>query len=150
VTILGLVGCLAAAAVVVIAMEAAMNARLMWSRRVLLQGSSIAWLDPESRFVVRFADSEVVCERPDGARERVAWHELQRVEIVSKSDGPLVPESFWLLVGNPGGCAIPWGATGEAELLRRFQELPGFGDGEGIGAAWDAAAARRLCWQRVP
>jgi len=150
VTILAIVGCLAAAAVVVIAMEAAMNARLKWSRRAPHPASSVAWLDPESRFVVRFADSEVVCEGPDGARERVAWHELQRVEIVSKSDGPLVPDTFWLLVGDPGGCAIPWGATGEAELLRRFQELPGFGDGEVIGAAWDAVAARRLCWQRVP
>jgi len=36
-----------------------------------------ARLEPESRFIVRMSDDEVVCERPDGKVERVAWSELR-------------------------------------------------------------------------
>ena len=149
--IVPVLGCVVVALVVVIAMEAAMDARLTWiMRRALRRASSGgAKLDPESRFVVRLGESEVVCERPDGTRERVAWHELQRVEIVSTSDGPMVPDTLWLLLGETGGCAIPWGATGEAELLQRLQALPGFDNQAVIGAASDGTDARRLCWQRA-
>jgi len=151
VSILPIVGCLAAAALVVMAMEAAMDAHLTWVMKRALRRSSGggAKLDPESRFLVRLGDFDVVCERPDGTHERVAWHELQRVEIVSTSAGPMVPDTFWLLDGKTGGCAIPWGATGEVELLRRLQELPGFDHQAIIGAASDGTDARRLCWQRA-
>ena len=107
-------------------------------------------LDPEGRFVVRVDSAEVVCERPDGTRERVTWDDLRRVEIVSTSEGPRFPDTFWLLVGGSGGCAIPWGATGEAELLERLQRLPGFDNSAVIGAASDATDARRTCWERAP
>src|SRR4051812_27655178 len=76
-----------------------------------------AALDPESRFVVRWSDSEVVCERPDGATERVAWKDLQRIEVVTTSDGPFLPDVFWLLRGTVGGCVIPQGATGDVDLV---------------------------------
>src|SRR6267142_2648032 len=36
-----------------------------------------ARLEPESQFIVRLSDEEVVCERPDGKVERVSWSELQ-------------------------------------------------------------------------
>jgi hypothetical protein len=151
VSILPMVGYLAAAALAVMAMEAAMDARLTWvMMRALRRASGAgAKLDLESRFVVRLGDSEVVCERPDGTHERVAWHELQRVEIVSTSDDPMVPDTFWLLDGKTSGCAIPWGATGEVELLQRLQELPGFDHQAIVGAASNGSNARRLCWQRA-
>ena len=151
VTILPIVGWLAAAAIAVIAMEAAMDARLTWAMKRALRRASGGGtkLDPESRFVVRLGDSEVVCERPDGKRERVAWHDLRRIEIVSTSDGPMVPDVFWLLVGDNGGCAIPWGATGEAELLQRLQSLPAFDNRAVIDTASNGTDARRLCWQRA-
>jgi hypothetical protein len=88
---------------------------------VLLFGRGSPQLDPESRFVVRVDDAGVVCERPDGKTERVGWDDLERVQIVSTSEGPSVPDTFWLLEGKVGGCAIPWGATGESALLERLQ-----------------------------
>ncbi|MGH7586863.1 MAG: hypothetical protein ACREMH_11490 [Gemmatimonadales bacterium] len=114
------------------------------------RGGPVPALDPEGRFVVRVDAAEVICERPDGTRERVTWDDLERVEIVSTSEGPRFPDTFWLLVGKVGGCAIPWGATGEAELLGRLQRLPGFDNTAVIGAASDATDARRTCWQRDP
>ena len=105
-------------------------------------------LQPESQFIVRLSESEVVCERPDGKVERVAWSDLQKVEIVTTSDGPMSPDVFWVLHGSSEGCAIPQGATGEKELLDRLHALPGFDNGAMIEAMCCTADRRFLCWEK--
>lgn len=117
---------------------------IMWRRRKTIPRG----LEPESRFVVRISDTEVACERPDGKTERVGWNDLQRVEILTTSDGPMAPDVFWLLHGTDGGCAIPQGATGERALLERLQALPGFDNGQVIEAMGSTSDRRFLCWQR--
>lgn len=104
---------------------------------------------PESRFVVRLSDTEVVCERPDGKVERVGWADLQKVEIVTTADGPFAPDVFWVLHGTDGGCAVPQGATGDSQLLDRLQTLPGFDNRALIEAMSSASDRRFLCWQRA-
>lgn len=104
---------------------------------------------PESRFVVRLSDTEVTCERPDGKVERVGWADLQKVEVVTTSDGPFAPDVFWVLHGTDGGCAVPQGATGDSELLERLQALPGFDNHAFIEAMSSASDRRFLCWQRA-
>jgi hypothetical protein len=106
-------------------------------------------LEPESRFVVRMSDTEVVCERPDGKIERVGWADLRRVEVVTTGDGPFAPDVFWVLHGTEGGCAVPQGATGDSQLLERLQALPGFDNGAFIEAMSSASDRRFLCWQRA-
>jgi hypothetical protein len=108
-----------------------------------------AKLEPECRFIVRLSESEVVCERPDGKVERVEWSDLQKVEVVTTSEGPFVPDVFWMLHGTNGGCAVPQGATGEKELLARLQALPGFNNGAVIDAMVCASDRRFLCWERA-
>lgn len=107
-----------------------------------------ARLEPESRFIVRLSDSEVVCDRPDGKVERVAWNDLQKVEVVTTDEGPFVADVFWVLHGSDGGCAIPSSATGEKEFLERLQALPGFNNGAVIEAMACCDNRRFLCWQR--
>ena len=105
-------------------------------------------LQPESGFVVRLSDSEVVCERPDGTVERVGWADLQKVEVVTTGEGPFAPDVFWVLQGADGGCDVPQGATGDRRLLERLQALPGF-DNDALIAAMSSTSDRRfLCWQR--
>ena len=106
-------------------------------------------LEPEVRFVVRLSDSEVLCERPDGKVERVGWADLQKVEVVTTSDGPFAPDVFWVLHGADGGCAIPQGATGDSQLLKRLQTLPGFDNQAFIEAMSSTEDRRFLCWQRA-
>jgi len=105
-------------------------------------------LEPESRFVVKLSDTEIVCERPDGRVERVAWNDLTKVEILTTADGPLVPDVFWILHGSDGGCAIPQGATGERELLARLQTLSKFANDAVIEAMVSTSDRRFLCWQK--
>ena len=106
-------------------------------------------LEPESRFVVRLSDSEIVCERPDGKVERVGWADLQKVEIVTTGDGPFAPDVFWVLHGTDGGCAVPQGATGDSQLLERLQALPGFDNQAFIEAMSFTSGARFFCWQKT-
>jgi len=109
-----------------------------------------ARLEPESRFIVRLSEADVVCERPEGKVERVAWADLQKVEVITTSGGPFAPDVFWLLHGTDGGCAIPQGATGESLLLERLWALPGFDMRTFIEAMLCVSDKRFLCWQRTP
>ena len=116
--------------------------------RALDRAKSRPPLEPESRFVVRVSDSEVVCERPDGKVERVGWADLQKVEVVTTGDGPFAPDVFWVLHGTDGGCAVPQGATGDSELLARLQALSGFDNNAVIEAMSSTSDRRFLCWER--
>jgi hypothetical protein len=107
-------------------------------------------LDPECKFIVRLSDEAVSCERPDGQVERVAWDDLRRVEILKTPDGPLRPDTFWVLSGSVSGCVIPWGATGDRELLERLQRLPQFDNHAVINTAPKTESSMTLCWQSPP
>jgi hypothetical protein len=109
---------------------------------------SNAALQPESQFIVRLSDAEVVCQRPDGRTECVAWDDLQRVEILNTPDGPFLPDVFWILNGTDSGCVIPWGATGERDLLERLGRLPRFDSDAVINAASRTDDAVTLCWEK--
>lgn len=106
-------------------------------------------LDPECRYVIHLSETEVSCHRPDGTVESVRWDDLQKVEVLTNGDGPFLPDRFWLLHGSETGCCIPWGATGDIELLHRLQELHGFNNQailKPIGST--PHEALHLCWQR--
>ena len=108
-----------------------------------------ASLQPESQFVVRVTDSDVVCERPDGQTERVAWDELQAFIVETTDEGPWAADVIWILVGaNNSGCIIPQGATGDKALLERLQQLPGFNNEEFIRAMGSTSNQKFRCWQR--
>lgn len=109
-----------------------------------------AHLDPESRFIIHLSETGVSCNRPDGTVESVRWDDLQKVEVLTNGDGPLLPDRFWLLHGSgKGGCCIPWGATGDLELLRRLQELPGFDNLALLKPTGSTQEALFVCWQRL-
>ncbi len=105
-------------------------------------------LDPESKFIVHLSEEAVSCQRPDGQIERVEWEDLQRVEILNNSDGPFLPDVFWILSGTNSGCVIPWGATGDRELLERLQQLPSFDSAGILSAATTTEEAMTVCWQK--
>ena len=122
-----------------------------WTRRAALRALAGAMPDraPESGFTVSVTEKEVTCARPDGTVERVAWEDLQSVELVNTDEGPFVTDVFWVLNGSSGGCAIPQGATGEAALLARLQGLAGFDNGAVIAAMSRSDNHRTLCWRRI-
>lgn len=108
-----------------------------------------AHLDPESRFIIQLSETGVSCNRPDGTVESVRWDDLQKVEVLTNSDGPLLPDVFWLLHGTEKGCCIPQGAAGDVELLARLQKLPGFNNQAFIESMGSTQEALFVCWQKL-
>ncbi|MBS0660111.1 MAG: hypothetical protein JSR82_17875 [Verrucomicrobia bacterium] len=106
-------------------------------------------LQPEAEIVVRWDEAGVECLRPGGHREAVRWDDLQGVVLETTDAGPFSADVFWILVGTQGaGCVVPQGATGEAELFDRLQELPGF-DHQAVIAAMSCTENQRfLCWKK--
>jgi hypothetical protein len=128
-----------------------------WLRRTcsfVSERSSAAARDrllPESRFTVTVDDRGVVCRRPSGQEETVAWDDLDAVIIETNDTGPWGIDVWWLLFGRDGssGCAIPQGATGEKQLLEAVQRLPGFDNAQLIAAMSCTDNRKFLCWRRA-
>ena len=105
-------------------------------------------LDPGSRFVVTISEKGVSCQRPHGEKESVDWVDVNAVLIKTTDEGPFLPDVFWVLVGDKGGCVIPQGATGEKALMERLRTLVGF-DNEAVIKAMQCAENQGfLCWKR--
>jgi hypothetical protein len=120
-------------------------------RRLKTKGSmpdKPSGLIPESFYVVQISEANVSCRGPKGTIESVEWDDLESVEVITTDEGPFLPDSFWFLNGLKTGCVIPWGATGETELLHRLQKLPGFQNEALIRAATTTDNARILCWKK--
>lgn len=106
-------------------------------------------LVPESLYVVELTERGVLCRDPQANVEKVDWDDLTKVEIVTNDHGPFLPDCFWVLHGTQSGCVVPWGATGEKELIARLQSLAGFDNGAVIRAAPSTSWNRFLCWEKT-
>ena len=85
---------------------------------------------------------------PNGHQEHVRWDALQEVSIITTDEGPFADDFFWVLLGEPGGCAVSSLAKGSNELLIRLQRLPGFSNEAMAQAAGSTKNAKFVCWRR--
>jgi hypothetical protein len=105
-------------------------------------------LNFERKWIVTLTDVGVSCKRPNGEIESVSWDDLKLVGIETTDEGPYLPDVFWYLVGEQGGCLVPLGATGENAMIERLQALPGF-DNEALIEAMSSSSNRKfVCWQK--
>jgi hypothetical protein len=104
----------------------------------------------ESKWVVSVDARGVVCRHPSGREDSVLWDDLESVIIETNDSGPWGIDVVWILVGrqNQGGCLIPQGATGDKELLKWFERLPGFNNEQFIAAMCCADNKAFVCWRR--
>lgn len=96
---------------------------------------------------------EVACSYPDGKLRKVAWSELVEVRVWTTSEGPFLPDVFWVLHdGGPEPRIIyPQGAVGDPALLEAMHRLlAGFDDEALVRAMASTQDAVFLVWRRVP
>jgi len=84
--------------------------------------------DPESRYVVKIQDGELVHRRSDGAIERVSLAGIRRVFVETNDSGPCGMDVWWIVEGSSEQerCGFPQGASGEEAAIRELSKLPGF------------------------
>ncbi|TWT34046.1 hypothetical protein KOR34_38820 [Posidoniimonas corsicana] len=105
---------------------------------------------PESLFTVLVDSKQVRCVLPDGREQAIRWEDLAEVEIQTNDSGPFGMDVWWVLVPDGGAspCSIPQGASGDAPLLDKLFQLPGF-DYEAFSDAMGCTDNRQfLCWRR--
>ena len=106
-------------------------------------------LNPESKFLVSISGGEIINQRPEGKVERVAISDLKAVIIETNDTGPWGADVWWILVGSEkNGCVFPQGATGEGDILKVVQALPGFDNEAFINAMKSTDNQRFLCWKK--
>ncbi|QUW01155.1 hypothetical protein J8C02_13480 [Chloracidobacterium sp. MS 40/45] len=93
---------------------------------------------------ISFDDMAVSYTPPDGAARRLAWADLQAVEIITTSGGPFAGDVFRVLLSDGPPLFIPQAADRPGVLLKRLQELPGF-DNHALPSRWVQPMTRVSC-----
>jgi hypothetical protein len=92
-------------------------------------------------------EDEVACEHRKRSREAIRWHDVNRIWYVTTSDGPWLPDAWFLLEGEQGGCSFPTEAAGIEDFWDQLkQRFPNFDYEPVIRGGTDDA--RDLCWER--
>ena len=107
-------------------------------------------LIPESLFEVGFDAERVWCRCPGKEEQSLRWSELVGVAVRTTDEGPLSADVFFILGTNDGTLIFPQGATGETEILRRLQEIPGFDNEALIEAMGCTDNQTFICWEKRP
>jgi hypothetical protein len=107
-------------------------------------------LVPKSRFEVGFDSERAWCRYPGKEEQSLRRAELVGVAVRTTDEGPLSPDVFFVLGTNDGTLIFPQGATGEAGMLRRLQDLPGFHNEALIEAMGCTDNRTFICWEKRP
>ncbi len=93
-------------------------------------------------------DAQVVTLGRGAAVETLNWEHLQSVSIEAQVQGE-ERSLCWRLQGlGVRRCLIPFGLSGEAELLHHLQRLAGFDVLAVADALCGSAEGRFICWRR--
>ena len=101
----------------------------------------------ERRIVVTDDAGTIRATYPDGTVSAVDWSDLVQIEVRTNDTGPWGADVWWVLKGENGECIYPQGATGEPEMIPKFQKLEGWDDKELIRAMGCTRNKSFLCWE---
>ena len=82
---------------------------------------------PGGPFEVVLTDETISCTHPKREIETIRWDDVEEIRLVTTSDGPFLPDRWYLFVGDGNGCSIPSEAKGFDQLWDVFKtRFPGF------------------------
>jgi hypothetical protein len=100
----------------------------------------------ECEYRLAITNDDVACEHRNRSREAIRWENVERIWLVTTSDGPRLPDHWLLLEGEVGGCSVPTEAVGFDAIWDELKRFAGFDYGPLIRGGTDDA--RYLCWDR--
>src|SRR5262245_18357952 len=83
--------------------------------------------DGAGDFRVIITEDGIACEHPRRKREYVRWDEVRRIWFLTTSEGPWLPDEWFLFDGIDGGCSFPTEAEGFQKVWGEIEaRFPGF------------------------
>ena len=102
---------------------------------------------PGGPYLVTMTASELACEHPRRAREYIRWDDIEEITLITTSQGPFLPDEWYVFSGKAGKCTIPSEAKGFSELMADFDKrFPGM-DYQAIIKAGTSDSERQI-WKR--
>ena len=86
--------------------------------------------NPESEWIAEIRDGVLLIFDAEGVERSIEIAALKSIRIATDDSGPWGDDVWWLFYDMDGNlaCAYPLGATGEQDVLKLLQKLPGFND----------------------
>ena len=99
-----------------------------WFDRLRPRRRSPPGLLPETRWLVKQSQDEILVTDPEGNEHALGLADLTDVAIETNDNGPWGADVWWLLFGEDDRLAttFPQGATGDSECVGRLVAPPGF------------------------
>lgn len=97
---------------------------------------------------VRFDETKISFFDEEERDSVIFWKDLQKVSLEITDVGPFAPDVFWQLESKAENILIAQGTTGEADLMNRLQQLPGFDSNSIILAMACVEEGSFLCWKK--
>ena len=101
---------------------------------------------PESKWVVEIIGSSIKSLDYDGNEKSLELNEINQIIIETNDSGPLGTDVWWKILGKDNSLFVPGGATGEIEMLEKFQTLKKFDNEILINAMSSIDNAKFIVW----
>ena len=120
-----------------------------WINRLISQPKQADKLYPECLTSVAFDENSVRTTCETSPSREMLWSEVTRIWLHTTSEGPWVPDAWWILVDDVADSTLhfPQGVTGEDALL---QEISRRFEGFKIDGMNSTKDEKFLLWQKTP
>ena len=103
---------------------------------------------PGGPFEVILTDEAISCIHPKRETETIRWDDIEEIRLVTTTEGPFLPDMWYLFVGDGKGCSIPSEAKGFDQCWDVFKaRFPGFDYGVILQAG--TSDAQQVIWTKT-
>jgi hypothetical protein len=76
---------------------------------------------PGGPYEVTVTDLNLTCTHPKRPTEVIRWDHVEQITLVTTSDGPFLPDLWYVFSGVEVGCSVPSEAKGFDQLWEIFK-----------------------------
>ena len=76
---------------------------------------------PGGPYQVIITEHSLTCAHPKRPTESIRWDQVEEITLVTTSDGPFLPDVWYVFTGDGAGCSVPSEAKGFDELWDIFR-----------------------------